>query len=180
MGIGLDWLPATGYPLTLTDSLTRSPPHSRCAFVRSFDSSQHANADLESKVAKLEADVRTADSNYHNAAAERAAAKAERAEAVAELESQLEQARAAASSGDGGGKGNDAANDAANDELNAKIDELNARVADLEKELTDIQLAETLLREQKEEADNKVEQLKGLNSTLMAKLKGGSGLSPTP
>ena len=33
---------------------------------------------------------------------------------------------------------------------------------------------------EKEEAANKVEQLKGLNSTPMAKPKGGSGLSPTP
>jgi len=106
---------------------------------------------------------------------------------VAVLESQREraracsQARAAASSGDGGGKGNDAndANDANDDELNAKIDELNARVADLENELTDSQFAETLLREQKEEAESKVEQLKGLNSTLMAKLK-ESGNGPSP
>ena len=131
--------------------------------------------ELESKVADLEKRLVEADVSYSNAAAERAQAKAKLAEVesdtakkVAMLESQVEDAKAAMSAAVEERERASAGN---NDELEEKIDVLNARVANLEQELTTAQLTEEVIREEKDAAEQKVEQLKNLNAQLMCRLK---------
>ena len=135
-----------------------------------------AVATLEARNAELERRVVEADASYSNAAAERAHAKAELAEVeassarkIAQLEADLAALAALKSADDAGN-----ADDAAAKELNAKIDQLHARIAGLESELTESQLSSTMLKEELAASMNKIEQLQGLNATLLARLKGSS------
>ena len=129
---------------------------------------------LEAKIAELDRRLVEADASYSNAAAERAHAKAELADVEARSAkkiAQLEAEVAALTANSAGSAAAGKTDDNLDEELNTKIDELNARVANLESELTESQLSSTMLKEEKVAAERKVEQLKGLNETLLTRLQ---------